>query len=246
MKKFIFLTLAISSILLSGCTKESNPSIDVDHQTSLKPKITAVESAEKAKERFHSDVYHYIKTLNIEVNEEEKSILITIEVDDSKEKSDAQLLGMAEEVLKEINRKYNPNLKKGTAKYGVLYDEYSVKVDVYTSANKEDHTKWHVNQFLATGDSSTALIIQRWKKPDRNLVGVKPMTMAIYDQICIGMSEKSLFELAGVGETMSEVGQRGDPYHSVMYCFYADNGIANAVIILIEDRVESKAQFGLS
>jgi hypothetical protein len=76
--------------------------------------------------------------------------------------------------------------------------------------------------------------------------GKVKITKAQFDKVQTGMTYEEVVKiLGGPGELMSEAGEKGTPYYTVMYQ-YEGNGLgANANFTFQGGKLEAKAQFGL-
>lgn len=68
-----------------------------------------------------------------------------------------------------------------------------------------------------------------------------------FDQIQNGMTyEEVVAIIGGNGEVMSEVGEKGTPYYSIMYMYKGEKGLgSNANFTFQDNKLQAKAQFGL-
>lgn len=68
-----------------------------------------------------------------------------------------------------------------------------------------------------------------------------------FDQIQNGMTyEEVVAIIGGEGEVMSEVGEKGTPYYSIMYKYDGEKGFgSNANFTFQANKLQAKAQFGL-
>ena len=75
----------------------------------------------------------------------------------------------------------------------------------------------------------------------------KGITKAEFDQIQNGMTYEQVVQIIGSeGEVMSESGQKGDQYYTVMYTWEGESGFgANANAMFQGGKMVNKAQFGL-
>jgi len=69
------------------------------------------------------------------------------------------------------------------------------------------------------------------------------VTLANFNRVRTGMSDNEVFSILGNGEVLSESGE--GEYHTIMYSWKADNGIANMNVMFQGGKVMSKAQLGL-
>ncbi|MDM5430773.1 DUF3862 domain-containing protein [Bacillus mycoides] len=70
---------------------------------------------------------------------------------------------------------------------------------------------------------------------------------AKFDQIQNGMSYEEVKNIIGSdGEVISEGGQAGDQFHTIMYSWKGEKGLgANANFMFLEGKLQNKSQFGL-
>ena len=75
----------------------------------------------------------------------------------------------------------------------------------------------------------------------------KGITKAEFDQIQNGMTYEQVVQIIGSeGEVMSESGQKGDQYYTVMYTWEGESGFgANANAMFQGGKMVNKTQFGL-
>ncbi|CAH2464436.1 MULTISPECIES: DUF3862 domain-containing protein [Bacillus cereus group] len=73
------------------------------------------------------------------------------------------------------------------------------------------------------------------------------ISKAEFDQIQNGMSYEEVKNIIGSdGEVMSESGQAGDQFHTIMYSWKNEKGLgANARFMFQEGKLQNKSQFGL-
>lgn len=72
------------------------------------------------------------------------------------------------------------------------------------------------------------------------------MTLEKFNKIKTGMTYKQVVEIIGEeGTVLSETDLGDSKYKTTIYCWYADNGIANANVTIQGGKVVSKAQAGL-
>lgn len=73
------------------------------------------------------------------------------------------------------------------------------------------------------------------------------VSKAEFDQIQNGMTyEEVVAIIGGNGEIMSEVGEKGTSYYTVMYKYDGEKGLgANANFTFQNNKLQAKAQFGL-
>jgi hypothetical protein len=82
------------------------------------------------------------------------------------------------------------------------------------------------------------------KEAPKNKPGV---SKAEFDQIQNGMSYDEVKAIIGSdGEVLSETGQAGDQFHTIMYKWDGEKGLgANANFMFQEGKLQNKSQFGL-
>ncbi|WP_242224565.1 DUF3862 domain-containing protein [Bacillus cereus group sp. BfR-BA-01380] len=82
------------------------------------------------------------------------------------------------------------------------------------------------------------------KEEAKNKPGV---SKAEFDQIQNGMSYEEVKNIIGSdGEVLSETGQKGDQFHTIMYKWDGEKGLgANANFTFQEEKLANKSQFGL-
>ncbi|MED4641471.1 DUF3862 domain-containing protein [Bacillus cereus] len=82
------------------------------------------------------------------------------------------------------------------------------------------------------------------EKKEGNKEGI---SKAEFDQIQNGMTYEEVKEIIGSdGEIMSESGQKGQQFYTIMYSWKGEQGFgANANFMFQEDKLQNKAQFGL-
>ncbi|EOO71750.1 DUF3862 domain-containing protein [Bacillus mycoides] len=70
---------------------------------------------------------------------------------------------------------------------------------------------------------------------------------AKFDQIQNGMSYEEVKNIIGSdGKVISEGGQAGDHFHTIMYSWKGEKGLgANANFMFLEGKLQNKSQFGL-
>lgn len=86
------------------------------------------------------------------------------------------------------------------------------------------------------------------KKADPTKEGNKEgISKAEFDQIQNGMTYEEVKTIIGSdGEVMSESGQKGQQFYTIMYSWNGEQGLdANANFIFQEEKLQNKAQFGL-
>ncbi|MDH2334307.1 DUF3862 domain-containing protein [Paenibacillus polymyxa] len=73
------------------------------------------------------------------------------------------------------------------------------------------------------------------------------ITKAKYNKIKNGMTYEEVAKIiGGPGEALSEVGEKGDKYYTVMYSYKGEGGLgANANFTFQGNKLQAKAQFGL-
>ncbi|MDC2867545.1 DUF3862 domain-containing protein [Bacillus sp. BP-3] len=82
------------------------------------------------------------------------------------------------------------------------------------------------------------------KEESKNKPGV---SKAEFDKIQNGMSYEEVKNIIGSdGEVLSETGQKGDQFHTIMYKWDGEKGLgANANFTFQEEKLANKSQFGL-
>lgn len=72
------------------------------------------------------------------------------------------------------------------------------------------------------------------------------ITLNEFNNIENGMSYEQVRDIVGCeGTVLSEVGEKGTEYYTIMYSWYAENGIANANFTFQNNKLITKAQLGL-
>ena len=82
---------------------------------------------------------------------------------------------------------------------------------------------------------------------DQVAVNKPTISKSEFDQIKSGMTQKEVTEIiGGPGETISESGNKGEPFHTVMIMYEGEGKTgANANFMFQDDKLINKAQFGL-
>ncbi|NTV91008.1 MAG: DUF3862 domain-containing protein [Clostridiales bacterium] len=146
-------------------------------------------------------------------------------------------------------RKYVGELKDGKAQgYGILYaSDGSIKYegefnDGTTAAWAE--VKDLIEEQSKSAPTPTPAPVSTTTQAPAN----KPtMTKAEFDQLKSGMTyEEATAIIGGPGEVLSESGNAGDEYHTVMYQYKGEGGFgANANLMFQGNKLMNKAQMGL-
>lgn len=73
------------------------------------------------------------------------------------------------------------------------------------------------------------------------------ISKAEFDSISNGMTyEEVVAIIGGEGSVLSEVGEKGSPYYSIMYQYEGEKGFgSNANFTFQDNKLQAKAQFGL-
>ena len=118
-------------------------------------------------------------------------------------------------------------------------------------AGSEFHTvmyEWDTDGFM----SAANFMFQGNKLQSKSQIGVSDsespeVSIDQFNQISNGMTTTEVFEIVGgEGEIISESGEKGDPYHTVMYSYPGSSGLGSNVTLMFQgDKLESKSQFGL-
>ncbi|MGG1516998.1 DUF3862 domain-containing protein [Paenibacillus oryzisoli] len=132
--------------------------------------------------------------------------------------------------------------------FGLTSDREEAKPTTFaTTASKPTTTP-----AVATTAPTTAPTVAQTVAPTPTPTPAPPknkpsMSKAEFDQIQNGMTYAQVTEIiGGPGEIMSEVGEKGSEFYTVMYMYDGEGSLgANANLMFQGGKLNSKAQFGL-
>lgn len=166
-----------------------------------------------------------------ELDEEAAPVATEVEAEEPKAEEDEKA---AEAKAKEEEAKAEAEKQKA-AEEKAAADKAKQEADAKAAAEKKEAEEAQAKQAAAE------------KAAAEKALDAEGISKAEFNEIQNGMTYEEVVSIIGVeGELLSEVGEKGTQFYTVMYVWYGETGLgANANALFQGGKLNSKAQFGL-